>query len=48
MKLSSLILLSIGTVSGQENTDLSQLQALLQLPGAQELLGKLLILEVNP
>ena len=40
MKLSSLILLSIGSVKGQENVDLSQLQALLQLPGAQELLGK--------
>ena len=47
MKLSNLILLSVGTVSAQENTDLSQLQALLKLPGAQELLGKLLILEVN-
>jgi len=33
--------LSIGTVSGQENADLTQLQALLQLPGAQELLANL-------
>jgi len=41
MKLSNLILLSAGTVSAQENTDLSQLQALLKLPGAQELLANL-------
>merc|ERR1711892_1605878 len=41
MKLSNLILLSVGTVSAQENTDLSQLQALLKLPGAQELLANL-------
>ena len=40
MKLSSLLLLSLGNVKAQEeNTDLTQLQALLKLPGAQELLG---------
>ena len=45
MKLSSLLLLSLGSVNAQEeNTDLSQLQALLKLPGAQELLGNFLIL----
>jgi len=42
MKLSSLLLLSLGSVNAQEeNTDLSQLQALLKLPGAQELLASL-------
>lgn len=42
MKLSSLLLLSLGNVNAQEeNTDLSQLQALLKLPGAQELLASL-------